>query len=173
MADLLLKQCCGCREMLPRSMFHRRTASKDGLQLYCKQCAKGRLRRWQIENADKMAELNRVWNKSHAEMRKAYKEAYRAKNKQQAEERRILRTYGLSPEEYNQIIALQDAKCAICKSHTKLCIDHCHGTNIVRGLLCHPCNTALGLFRDDPAILGQAAEYLKGFAYAQSGTDPA
>jgi hypothetical protein len=41
-----------------------------------------------------------------------------------------------------------------------LAIDHCHQTNRIRGLLCSNCNRALGLFRDSPAILQKAIDYL-------------
>lgn len=58
----------------------------------------------------------------------------------------------------------QGGVCAICKEKPKngrLAIDHLHGTDKVRGLLCSPCNTALGLFKDDPERLAAAIEYLK------------
>jgi hypothetical protein len=64
----------------------------------------------------------------------------------------------------------QDRLCAICGSRenrkingkyaTELSIDHCHRTGKVRGLLCHCCNLALGLFKDNPALLEKAASYL-------------
>jgi hypothetical protein len=43
-----------------------------------------------------------------------------------------------------------------------LCIDHDHKNMQVRGLLCDRCNTALGLFFDDAALLRTAADYLEG-----------
>lgn len=39
-------------------------------------------------------------------------------------------------------------------------LDHCHETNTFRGFLCSNCNTGLGLFKDDPAILQNAIDYL-------------
>jgi len=42
-------------------------------------------------------------------------------------------------------------------------VDHLHGTATVRGLLCHPCNTGLGMFRDTPHLLARAIGYLLRF----------
>jgi len=42
-----------------------------------------------------------------------------------------------------------------------LFVDHCHASGRVRGLLCHPCNAALGFMRDDPVIAAAATEYLR------------
>lgn len=54
-------------------------------------------------------------------------------------------------------------KCAICRDNitgSGIHIDHCHDTDVVRGLLCQRCNTGLGLFRDDTLILKWAMDYL-------------
>lgn len=80
--------------------------------------------------------------------------------------------YGLSPLEYRRIAAhAQDNLCAICKQPETyrnrtgnicpLAVDHDHATGKIRGLICQKCNTALGSFRDDPAILRAAAHYLR------------
>ncbi len=62
------------------------------------------------------------------------------------------------------MIAGQDGRCAICNdpfestktTHT----DHSHETGAIREILCWPCNCGLGNFRDNPARLRAAAEYL-------------
>ncbi len=57
--------------------------------------------------------------------------------------------------------------CNICGSadgagrHGNLHVDHCHTTGKVRGMLCSDCNTGLGKFKDGPALLRRAAEYLE------------
>jgi hypothetical protein len=75
--------------------------------------------------------------------------------------------YGLSDAEFTALLASQDYRCAICKTpiaegngHNGLHVDHCHKTGAVRGLLCGHCNTGLGRFRDDPALLRAAIKYL-------------
>ena len=81
----------------------------------------------------------------------------------------IVRTYGITAEEYYDMLEAQDNKCAICESSevnneritsNKLFIDHCHETGKVRGLLCSKCNHALGLLNDDVNLLQKAINYL-------------
>ena len=81
----------------------------------------------------------------------------------------IQRTYGITAEEYYDMLAAQDNKCAICESEEvnssrvssgKLFIDHCHDTGKVRGLLCSKCNHSIGLLNDDVDLLRKAIDYL-------------
>jgi hypothetical protein len=78
--------------------------------------------------------------------------------------RRLLREYGISPEEYDALLTSQDGRCCICGADYPGAngwhIDHCHKTGVVRGILCHRCNLGLGNFRDDPERLAAAIEYL-------------
>lgn len=73
--------------------------------------------------------------------------------------------YGLTLEDYDQMVADQHGTCAICeRPDLKLCVDHDHGTGRVRGLLCHDCNLAIGKLEDDAARADRAAEYLRAVA---------
>lgn len=70
---------------------------------------------------------------------------------------------GVSPEQYEVMLAGQDGHCAICPSTPKtrrLNVDHDHPTDTVRGLLCHRCNRALPTWVT-PAWLRAAADYLE------------
>lgn len=71
--------------------------------------------------------------------------------------------YGLSLEDYDAMLARQHGACAICKkkSDKTLCVDHCHSTGKVRGLLCHKCNSALAFCNDDPSHFLAAIAYLQ------------
>jgi Recombination endonuclease VII len=71
--------------------------------------------------------------------------------------------YGLTMEDYDRMLARQQGACAICKRKTlqRLCVDHCHLTNMVRGLLCRRCNVGLGHFEDDARLLHEAATYVE------------
>lgn len=53
------------------------------------------------------------------------------------------------------------SKCEICEEPSKLCVDHDHNSNSIRGVLCKRCNSGLGLFRDNSTFLRKAATYLE------------
>lgn len=55
-------------------------------------------------------------------------------------------------------------ECIICGSQENLVVDHCHKTNIVRGMLCNHCNRGLGHFKDDPQLLEFARIYLISYS---------
>jgi hypothetical protein len=76
---------------------------------------------------------------------------------------RLKTIYGLTAEQHRRLVEQQNGVCAICKqpSRRALCVDHCHATRQVRGLLCDKCNTALGLLDDDAARLLAAVAYLQ------------
>lgn len=44
---------------------------------------------------------------------------------------------------------------------TVLCLDHCHNTGAVRGLICRTCNLLLGYSKDNRQILQAAINYLE------------
>ena len=118
---------------------------------------------------------NRAYRAAHkaelnARARKAYADddGYRARrrltgNKWYRREERLKQVYGLSLQDYEAMVAQQGGVCRICKTKPArpLFVDHCHASGKVRGLLCHPCNAALGFMRDDPVIAAAATEYLR------------
>jgi hypothetical protein len=101
----------------------------------------------------------------------AWNRANRARGLKWRQNNHLKRSYGITLEDYWKISAEQKGLCAICgleettrNQHgvKKLAVDHSHATGKVRGLLCYRCNIGLGSFRDNPAALIKAAQYLKG-----------
>ena len=80
--------------------------------------------------------------------------------------RRMVARYGISIQDYNNMLKNQDGVCAICgtsklsKNKSRFAIDHCHHTGIVRGLLCTNCNSGIGKLKDNPDIVIKAYNYL-------------
>ena len=77
-----------------------------------------------------------------------------------------IKKYGITVDQYRIMLEVQSGLCAICRrlptrSRKLLCVDHCHETGRVRGLLCSACNTAIGLLGDSRERLLAAADYLK------------
>lgn len=69
-------------------------------------------------------------------------------------------------EQYEELYKQQQGQCAICsktapENGSALCVDHCHKTGVVRGLLCHRCNKALGVMNDSLDLITNAHQYLK------------
>lgn len=83
-------------------------------------------------------------------------------------EKRLVKKYGITNEAYAEMAAAQDNCCKICEEsvpdRAQFHVDHCHNTGKIRGLLCSRCNQAIGLLREDPAIIRRAAEYVENAA---------
>ena len=74
--------------------------------------------------------------------------------------------YKIRTNDYKDLYFKQGGFCAICgkiepgTQSGAFCVDHCHVTNKVRGLLCVNCNTGIGALKEDPEIFSNALSYL-------------
>lgn len=145
-----VRQCTECGQIKPLTAFYSREGGKTvkhgknkGLRKVrpaCKECAKSR------------------WKKH-------IRSTYARMTKEERRDRHLRETYGITIEDYYRILKEQDSACAICrgpncKRYAWFSVDHCHKTGKVRGLLCSECNLGLGKFKDDPALISKALEYL-------------
>ena len=77
---------------------------------------------------------------------------------------RRMRLYGITQEQFHEILRDQGAACPICTDAladlSKIHVDHCHDTGRVRGLLCGRCNQAIGLLREDAESMRRAIAYV-------------
>lgn len=83
----------------------------------------------------------------------------------------LKRKYGITIQDYEMMSMNQLNLCAICqkpetrkvsgKQVSRLAVDHCHKTGVVRGLLCFKCNCAIGKMEDSVENLRRAIEYLE------------
>lgn len=123
-----MRTCTKCQEPKPTSAFGPdKRNKKDGLARWCRAC------------------------------RQEYVRAYCEQNRGRVQEGHIRRhyqkRYGITPEQYDQMLSEQQGVCAICNSTPesdrnrelqRLAVDHDHDTGEVRGLLCARCNLSLG-----------------------------
>lgn len=126
------------------------------------------------KHASRNREIARQWRKDPENARAAYehkKRSLRDPLKRAAHVRRNLmrdlrKAYGITIGQLESLYARQRGKCAICllaapmRGDDCLEVDHDHASGRVRGLLCGPCNRALGSVRDDIATLREMITYL-------------
>lgn len=130
-----VKRCGDCQRQRPLGQFPR---SGTGRAARCRECEAARRRR-------------RTSSAKRAER-----------------DARLRRLYGITAEDYDRMGRQQRWRCAICgrppyPKGARLVVDHCHKTGRVRALLCHTCNTALGLMGDKAERLDAAARYLRRY----------
>lgn len=124
----------------------------------CKVCERTASKQWRAENSDRVRKAQ-----------KKYYEANKDRLKYLSSVQWRRRRYGVSDEQYNEMLKRQHGRCAVCGGKPEgrwelLNVDHDHKTGRTRGLLCGPCNRGLGQLRDDPNLLMRAHSYLMEYA---------
>ena len=146
--DAVEKYCPRCDTIQPIEKFGRRR-TQAGFKGYCHDCERG------YDAAYAATESGR-------ESRRLASLKWSRDNR----EYRLRLNYGIGVEDYDRMALEQGGRCAICATGEPgsgngfFAVDHCHTTNEVRGLLCTPCNMAIGLLNDDPVRLASAITYL-------------
>lgn len=95
----------------------------------------------------------------------------RLRNPDKYRDKDLQRHYGITLDEFNEMLEKQNGVCAICGNPETivdkktgniraLAVDHCHKEGHVRALLCTGCNQGLGNFKDSIELLNKAITYL-------------
>lgn len=125
----------------------------------------------QESEKEKKARYMRDWRSRNPDRAKAikakYVEKYREKHLETSRNSALKNRYGITLDDYNNMLFDQKGLCAICgtksgEGRQRLVVDHCHKTGAVRKLLCQPCNTIVGMCFEDKNILLSAAKYIGG-----------
>lgn len=127
-------------------------------------------REWRAKNPDKTRAAFERYKANHPERVKHSRRIARRKRVTAIKDARLQKEYGLTLMEFKRMYKEQEGCCLICrKEHeeTKLAVDHCHKTGVLRGLLCHRCNMGLGYFGDDAQLLTSAVSYLLNAAQVE------
>jgi len=146
------KKCRKCGKVKPAGSFSSMKTSTDGRYTYCKPCKAEMVRSYTERNSELVREKSRKRNatpKGRLATRKA--------NLQQS--------FGMTKAMFDRKWRDQGRVCAICGKKRKrgekaFVVDHDHKTDVIRGILCHYCNRALGLADDNIELLKLAAAYL-------------
>lgn len=166
------KVCTECGIEKPISEFAKKKTGKYGVKGYCKVCHRAKYKKYYEENredirerAEKYRDENR--EKVRAQVRnysKKYREEKREWIKIRDKKQNVKRFFGISVEEYDELMSVK--KCEICGTteDTRYTLDHCHNTKKIRGCLCSKCNLMLGHANDNQQTLLNAIEYLKKYS---------
>lgn len=138
------------------------------------QRAKEHAARSRAKNRDKVLARQAAWREANRDKAAARSRAWYAENRRRVADRNMRRSFGISLDDYERLLAAQGGRCAICPSTTpgkgeRFAVDHdrscCPGKTscgaCIRGLLCVHCNVGLGHFRDDQDLLSAAIAYLR------------
>ena len=129
----------------------------------CKNCVKARNNKYRAEHPEEARARHKKYHAEHREEHCAYNKKHYAEHREEARAIALMRNYGITIEEYDNMFAAQNGICAICgkpQNGKRLFVDHNHETDKVRGLLCQNCNIALGHMGDDAQLLIKAIDYL-------------
>lgn len=135
------KECTKCGVKKPLRDYYNRKIAADGKNSHCKECEHKEIYQWRKDNPDKQAEIMRRAN--------------------------LRRAYGITPEQYEELLEHQKGCCAICDRHEsmfkrRMAVDHNHLTGRIRGLLCTYCNHRIIGRHKDGALLRRMADYVDG-----------
>ncbi len=135
-----MKICSKCKKKKHEIEFDKDKHTKSGFRSHCKTCRK----LYKTNNKIEISYYNKVYRFN-----------------------RLIKEFSITKDDYNKLFEEQKGNCAICGRHQSefkmaLSIDHDHTTGRIRGLLCHICNTGLGMFKDQKDLLEKAIKYLEG-----------
>lgn len=151
------KICTQCKETKLLELFVKNKTCIAGYASTCKLCSNAYKREWARDPVAYRKRLESKQKHNKTETRKISARRLALKKK-----------YGMTLEDYQSLCQSQQNMCLICKQiHLQLVVDHDHNTNLVRGLLCRNCNSALGLFKEDVNTLKNAIDYVSKHFYKQ------
>lgn len=159
---MIVKTCLIHGNLTKDQVIKNGLSKKTGLINWrCRQCARMRLKEYNERNPHAQKLASRKYRRQFYDSRLRWAT--------------VKRKFGLEKEQFEEISKTQNNLCAICKNPEKimyritrkrtefLCVDHCHSTMKIRGLLCRSCNAGLGNFKDSLELLEAAITYLNSF----------
>jgi hypothetical protein len=145
------KNCTKCKQIQEIDQFPKHKHYKDGLSSWCRKCLRSNTDAWEVRNKERKALKGKQWQ---------------SRNPRSRANSKFKDRYGITIDIYDKMVLKQNGQCAICHKNAidnlkgKLFVDHCHETSVVRGLLCHECNSGIGNFKDNIELLIRAVKYL-------------
>jgi hypothetical protein len=155
-------------------MRHRNMEQERARQAIYRQAHREERRRYakqyRSEHPDKVRAGQRAYDEAHRVEKRAYDKTYSRDHSRSFINYKRIHAYGLTQAEFDFLLAMQGGACAICHEALdnrglRAHVDHDHAYPVgdvrgVRGILCHRCNTGIGLLGNEPAAYENASLYL-------------
>lgn len=159
-----MKRCSKCDELRPLDQYYAAPGCRDGLRGDCKACFSARAKARYAEKSDEIKAYVKRWQQENAEYVNAYRRKRNATRRKEIREGHLRRTFGITLDDYDEMLDAQGGACAICRrppaEGKSLHVDHDHATGVVRGLLCFTCNGALGMLSENEDTIACALAYV-------------
>lgn len=171
-----MKTCTKCGVLKDELEFylHRKGTSRHSS---CKTCHKDYMKSYRQtkEGSERIKAARKVWDQKNPEKRRAALDSWHKNNpewkKITGPQYQRKYKYGISEIKFQAMLREQAGCCAICGDEFSkavpmlhACVDHCHATGKIRGLLCKSCNLGIGRLKDSPIRLQKAISYLENFS---------
>jgi hypothetical protein len=146
------KVCSKCGQTKPIEEFGKTTAETRigwAWRSWCRDCDKARCKIYGVGNKPKRNARLKQWRKDNPDKARVLDRKRMLKHK-----------YGLTVAAADALFSAASGRCEVCGGVSKLCIDHCHTTGRVRGILCASCNTFLGRIENNSGLLTRLEAYL-------------
>lgn len=156
-------KCAWKKQEQPISNFVKDTYQVDGLKSECQTCSHKRDVLAYEMNVEEIKRRSAQWKLDNPD--KVLGHRYSQKVSGSLESSRLKYLYGITLDQKKQMLIQQNSKCAICQKPVDISVsvDHNHISKLVRGLLCQPCNTLIGMAQESTTILNNAIKYLKKY----------
>jgi 5-methylcytosine-specific restriction endonuclease McrA len=139
-----VRKCSGCGEEKTLDMFSRDATKPLGRRYECLPCGAQRQReRYSAQQPARRAYHRQRYQANPEPVRTNSREWYRS-HREYKRDFNYRRAYGLTAEQVDVLVVLQERRCKLCGAEVPLVVDHDHGSGVVRGMLCHRCNLLLG-----------------------------
>lgn len=115
---------------------------------------------WRTKNKERHLARAREWHHENRDVILPKKREYSRRTKESRAHKLRQKKYGITPDDFTKLLERQAGLCAICRVSKAAVVDHNHKTGAIRGILCSPCNTAIGLLKECPKRFEAAVKYL-------------
>lgn len=154
--------CIKCGDDKPDDSFHRTKINKSGRRQPCASCrSTAKPKRLRTCKSCGSTNPETGWAGTSAYCKPCWRSRRKPHDPVKRRNTTLLRRYGIGVADYDRMRAEQGGKCAICqRGGIELVPDHNHETKFVRGLLCHPCNAIIGIWKENPECADRLKVYL-------------